>query len=135
MQDSNMNIRIANIGARPPAYLGRIPDNLDCIVSIVKYLPNNFYGKMDEYLEKGYTDEGYYLRNERTLCSIDKNYFKNQEIHYVIADVIYDPKNLHCNLNSVGDRLLELSVKERSDFFKVYAIVDRELREKHIDKE
>lgn len=122
-----MNIRINNIGARPAVYLGKAPEDAHLHVHIVKYNVNEKYGKLEEYLKDGWEDQG------RCICkpqmSIDKNCFLDKEYLYTVAYLNYEEDNYFTRLESVGERLLELSKEERNDFWEVYEIANRKLLE------
>lgn len=127
-----MKVRINNIGAEPVAYLGKNPEENTYECSIVKYLPNDYYGELENYLKDGWEDRGEYINT--AWASIDKNCFLNKETNYVIAFLRYDSKEQCTRLESVGDRLLYIEEDEKKDFFEVYKIADRMIIEK-VDKD
>jgi hypothetical protein len=122
-----VNIRINNIGAMPIAYLGKAPKVSEHECSIIRYYPNEYYGKLEEFLADGWEDKGSCISSNS--ASIDKKCFEGKETHYVIAFLRHD-KNTHTAvLKTVGDRLLDLNDKEEKDFFKVYRLATQNLLE------
>ena len=130
-----MKIRINNIGARPPVYIGNPPENAYRRLSIVLYYPCQYYGKLEEYLADGweYVDEGTRIRKDN--CTISKSFFDKEELLMGIADLEYDSNEDCTNLETVGERVLNLSKKDREDFFEVYELAARKLRETCSDEE
>ena len=130
-----MKIRINNIGARPPVYIGKPPKNAYRILSMVQYYPCQYYGKLEEYLADGweYVDEGTRLRKDN--CTISKSFFDKEELLMGIADLEYDSSEDCTNLETVGERVLNLSNKNREDFFEVYELAARKLREACSDED
>jgi hypothetical protein len=125
-----MKIRIDNIGAQPPTYLGNPPENADNRLVIVKYFPNGKYGKLQEYIDVlGWENDGDYIR--KNMCSIHKNCFENKENNIVIADLIYNAKEEDTFLETVGERVLDLSLEDRETFFEVYALAAKKLAKQH----
>jgi hypothetical protein len=125
-----VNIRINNIGAMPVGYIGNAPKVSEHECSIVRYYPNEYYGKLEEFLADGWEDKGSYISSNS--ASIDKKCFEGKETHYVIAFLRHD-KNTHTAvLTTVGDRLLDLNDKEEKDFFKVYRLATQNLLEEAI---
>jgi hypothetical protein len=130
-----MKIRINNIGARKPAYIGSPPADAHRRLSIVLYYPCQYYGKLDEYLADGweYVDEG--TRITKNNCTISKSFFDLEELLMSIADLEYDSSEDCTNLETVGERVLNLSKQNREDFFEVYELAARKLREACSDDE
>ena len=122
-----MKIRINNFGAEPPTYLCETPLHADQQLSIVKYSPNIKYGKLQEYLDEGWEDIGNSIKKDR--CTIDKNCFTTVEAKYVVATLTYDTKEGCTDLRTVGQRVLELTKKDRETFFSVYEIAAKMLCE------
>jgi hypothetical protein len=120
-----MKIRIDNIGAQPPTYIGKPPEDVDNRLVIVKFFPNPKYGKMQEMLNDGWEDDGDYIRKD--MCSIHKNCFEGKENNIVIADLVYDTKEEITGLETVGERVLDLSLEDRETFFEVYALAAKRL--------
>ena len=130
-----MKIRINNIGAKKPAYIGSPPADAHRRLSIVQYYPCQYYGKLDEYLADGweYVDEGTRIRKDN--CTISKSFFDLEELLMGIADITYDPSEDCTNLETVGERVLNLSKADREDFFEVYELAARKLREACSDED
>jgi hypothetical protein len=124
-----MKIRINNIGARSAS------ENAHRTLSIVQYYPCQYYGKLYDYLADGweYDDTNTCLRKDN--CTISKSVFDLQEMNMVIAYIKYDPDELCTDLKSVGERVLNLSKQDRDDFFEVYELAARKLREACGDEE
>lgn len=124
-----MKIRIDNIGAQPPTYIGNPPEDLDNRLVIVEFFPNEKYGRLQEYIDiLGWENDGEYIR--KNMCSIHKNCFEGKENNIVIADLIYNPKEEDTVLKTVGERVLDLSPEDRETFFEVYAIAAKRLTKK-----
>lgn len=134
-QNQTMKIRINNIGARKPAYIGQPPKDAYRRLSIVQYYPNQYYGKLEEYLADGweYVDDGTRLRKDN--CSISASMFNLEELCMSIADIEYDPSEGCTDLETVGERILYLSKQNREDFFEVYELAARKLREACSDED
>ena len=130
-----MKIRINNIGARPPAYIGQPPKDAHRRLSIVLYYPCQYYGKLEEYIADGweYVDDGTRLRKDN--CTMSKSFFDKEELLMSIADLEYDPSEDCTNLETVGERVLNLSKQNREDFFEVYELAARKLREACSDED
>ena len=124
-----MKIRIDNIGAQPPTYIGNPPEDLDNRLVIVEFFPNEKYGRLQEYIDiLGWENDGDYVR--KNMCSIHKNCFEGKENNIVIADLVYNPKEEDTVLKTVGERVLDLSPEDRETFFEVYAIAAKRLTKK-----
>jgi|688.fasta_scaffold00065_145 hypothetical protein len=129
-----MKIRIDNIGAQPPTYIGKPPEDVDNRLVIVKYFPNGKYGKLQEYIDVlGWENDGDYVR--KNMCSIHKNCFEGKENIIVIADLTYSTKEEDTFLETVGERVLDLSLEDRETFFEVYALAAKKLAEAYSDKD
>jgi hypothetical protein len=128
-----MKIRIDNIGAQPPTYIGKSPEDVDKRVVIVKFFPNPKYGKLQEYIDDGWNDIG--DRIIKDMCSIHKNCFEGKENNIVIADLTYSTKEETTFLETVGERVLDLSLEDRETFFEVYAIAAKKLAKAYSDKD
>ena len=123
---SNINIRINDIEFRNN-YEGTKGE-------FICWSPNLHYGKLEEYLENGWVDNGDMItQTEPFRYSISKSMFMLKETCYVIAWLKYDNKDNVCDLETVGDRLLRL--ENVSDFMEVYEIADRKIMEMNIDQE
>jgi hypothetical protein len=128
-----MKIRIDNIGAQPPTYIGKPPEDVDKRVVIVKFFTNPKYGKLQEYIDDGWNDIG--DRIIKDMCSIHKNCFEGKENNIVIADLTYSTKEEDTFLETVGERLLNLSKEDRDTFFEVYEIAAKKLAEAYSDED
>jgi hypothetical protein len=124
-----MKIRIDNIGAQPPTYIGKSPEDVDKRVVIVKFFLNPKYGKLQEYIDDGWNDIG--DRIIKDMCSIHKNCFEGKENNIVIADLVYSTKEKDTFLGTVGERVLDLSLEDRETFFEVYALAAKKLAKQH----
>lgn len=67
-------------------------------------------------LSEGYTDTGYSLRKGNV--SVSYSCFENTEHCYVVAWLKKDKEGYY--LQTVGDRLLDLSKEERDTLFEIY---------------
>ena len=122
---SNINIRINDIEFRN--YEGTKGE-------FICWSPNLQYGKLEEYLENGWVDNGDMItQTEPFRYSISKSMFKLKETCYVVAWLKYDNKEHVCDLETVGDRLLRL--ENVSDFMEVYKIADRKMMEINTNQE
>jgi hypothetical protein len=65
------------------------------------------------------------------MCSIHKNCFEGKENNIVIADLTYSTKEEDTFLETVGERVLQLSLEDRETFFEVYAIAAKKLAKQH----
>jgi hypothetical protein len=90
--------------------------------------PNDRYGKIEDYLQIGYTKEGLNLRSP-SGSYISLSLFESKELCIVIAWLKYDKKEGCCTLESVGPRLLEMNNEEKKDFFEVYEIAEKKMNE------
>lgn len=127
-----MNIRINNIGAMPVGYIGSAPKVANNECSIIRYYPNEYYGKLNEFLADGWEDKGSSISSNS--ASIDKQCFEGKETHYVIAFLRYNEDEQAAILTTVNDRLLDLTQEEEKDFFKVYRLANQKLLEEAILK-
>jgi hypothetical protein len=124
-----MKIRIDNIGAQPPTYIGKPPEDVDNRLVIVKFFLNPKYGKLQEHLDDGWEDEGDYVR--KGMYSMHKNCFQGKENNIVIADLTYSTKEEDTFLETVGERGLQLSLEDCETFFEVYALAAKKLAKQH----
>jgi len=97
---------------------------------IVKWYPNSYYGKEQEYVDNGWEvgEEFYRLNN----TSIHKNCFVNPESCYTIATLHYDSDEACCDMKTIGPRLLQLSKPERDDFFAVYEYAEDRIQQEEL---
>jgi hypothetical protein len=119
-----MRIRINNIEFKE--YTSTKKDKP--LYEIVKWYPNPYYNKEQEYKDNGYVDNGNFLKND--LHSIQKSLFNNRESCYVIAFV--EQGNESWELRSVGERLVDLTKEEQDNFFNVYIWGQKKLNEMEI---
>ena len=117
---NNINIRINDIEFRNHAVFTR--------GEFIHWSPNPDYGKLDEYIKNGWTDEGdRIVQTELYRCSRSKSLFDLKETCYVVAWLKYDEKDEVCDLETVGDRMLRL--ENIHDFMDVYKIADKKMME------
>ncbi len=100
---------------------------------IIKWQPNCYYGKKQEYLDNGYVENGGFLCYNN--LSIQATFFDKPETCYTIATLQYDADEYCCEMRTVGPRLLELSKPERNDFFAVYEYAEDRIREEELAKQ
>ena len=100
---------------------------------IVKWQPNCYYNKQQEYIDNGWELSGGFYRLNNT--SIDANCFVNPDTCYTIATSHHDKGEGCCDLKTVGSRLLELSRPERVDFFAVYEYAEDRIQEEELARE
>ena len=117
---NNINIRINDIEFRNHGSGAR--------GEFIRWSPNSYYGKLDEYLQNGWVDEGDRLvQTEPYMGSISKSLFELKETCCVVAWLKYDEKDDVCDLETVGDRVLRL--ENIHDFMDVYKIADKKMKE------
>ena len=113
-------------------------NNIECRLTqtryeIIKWFPNEYYNAEQKLIEEGYEKVEFGNGDwsmKKDYRSINSSCFKNPESCYVIAWLKYD-ENEYCNeLESVGDRILNLDKKERDDFFTVYELANKMILEK-----
>ena len=97
---------------------------------IVKWQPNGYYGKEQEYVDNGWEvgEEFYRLNN----TSIHKSCFANPETCYTIATLHYDADERCCDMKTVGPRLLQLNKSERDDCFAVYEYAEDRIQKEEL---
>ena len=110
------NIRIENIELKKTKYK-------DSPYEFVKWYPNPTYGKWDEMVKEGWRENGEFLTKD--YFSYHKSCFEHPESCYVIAWLKKDNDGWY--LETVGDRLLDLSIEERNIFFDIYKKADKKL--------
>ena len=94
----------------------------------VQFTPNQYFGKLQQYLDNGWEDKGDYIAcSEPYKHSISKSLFDLEETCYVLAWLRYDKKDEVCDLTTVGDRLLYAKTFE--DFIEVYRMADKKMME------
>lgn len=100
---------------------------------IVKWFPNCYYGKEQEYVDNGYVLSGGFYRNANV--SISESCFENPESCCTVATLHYDDGEGCCDMHTIGSRLLDLNKSERADFFAVYEYAEDRIREEELNKE
>lgn len=103
-------------------------NNIECRFSqgryeIVKFQPNQYYQKQEEYIADGWKLEGGFFRKNRT--SISSSLFNLPETCYTIVTLKYNRGEGCCDMTTVGNRLLELDKNDRDIFFKVYELAEK----------
>lgn len=111
-----MKIRINNIEFRK--YTTTKTDTP--LYEIVKYEPNPYYNKLQEYLSYGYEVNSDKVVSEKDRLSIDLSLFYIRETCFGIASLSCE-EDRH-ELKSVGTRLLNLTKEEFDDFYEVYKL-------------
>jgi hypothetical protein len=109
-------------------------NNIECRFSqsryeFVKWQPNHYYGKREEYIADGWQSDGGFLRRNNT--SIQESIFNSPEQCYTVATLQYDADEMCCDMNTVGARLLQLDETDRKDFFAVYELAEEIIREEN----
>lgn len=85
---------------------------------ILKWQPNHYYGKLDEYLANGYTNEGRFISNGGS--NIDIKFFDKPESCYMLASWNnIDHDEMSPDLEFVGNRVFELSAEEKLIFMEL----------------
>jgi hypothetical protein len=100
---------------------------------IIKWFPNEYYNAEQKLIEEGYEKVEFGNGDwnlKKDYHSINSSCFKNPESCYVIAWLKYDEDEYCTELESVGDRILNLDKKERDDFFTVYELANKMILEK-----
>lgn len=122
-----MKLRINNIEFRKYTFLKLGKENF---YEIVKWYENSYFGKEQEYIDKGYKESfgGEFLTNGKG-SSIQKSFFKYKESCIAIAFLCIGEEDVI--LESVGSRILELSENELQDFMNVYRKANKKLIKKY----
>lgn len=113
-------------------------NNIECRLTqtryeIIKWFPNEYYNAEQKLIEEGYEKVEFGNGDwnlKKDYRSINSSCFKNPESCYVIAWLKYDEDEYCTELESVGDRILNLDKKERDDFFTVYELANKMILEK-----
>jgi hypothetical protein len=109
-------------------------NNIECRFSqgcyeIVKWSPNGYYNKQEEYLADGWElDGGFFRRNN---VSIQASIFDSPEHCHTVATMHYDAGEGCCDMKTVGPRLLDLNKMDRKDFFAVYELTEKRIRKEN----
>jgi len=121
-----MNIRIDNIECKPTDYKDRE-------YQIVKWGVNPYYGNVEKMMDEGYTkveyDNGEWGLT-KDFCTIHGSCFKNPETCYVIAWLKPNHKEPDIDMETVGNRVLDLEQNELNTFMRVYRIAHELIMEK-----
>ncbi len=118
-------------------------ENIECRFTqnqyeFVKWYPNKYFGTKAQLIAEGYElivsqDDDFSLVKHNH--HIHGSCFQSPESCYVIATIVYD-KNEHCTeIKSVGSRLLDLTKKERNNFFEVYHYADKQIKKENKNKD
>jgi hypothetical protein len=75
---------------------------------IVKWQPNCYYGKQQEYIDNGWILSGGMYRLNNT--SISEGLFALPETCYTVATLHYDDDERCCSMKTVGARLLDSDI-------------------------
>jgi hypothetical protein len=118
-----MKIRINNIECRNTRGDGNDPE-------FIKWYPNPYYGSEQKMIEEGYEkviypDGGWGMTKDH--ITVNGSCFQNPESCYVIACLKINHREPCIDLETVGSRLLDLTVEDRNDFFEVYRIAEEKL--------
>lgn len=96
---------------------------------IILWYPNEYYGREQDLLDKGY------VRDSESFTipghSIDLSCFEYPEVCYVIAFIHLNHREPCTYLETVGERLLELTPQDKEDFFEVYSRANKKIKIKH----
>jgi hypothetical protein len=120
--------RINNIEFRP--YKGKENEPL---YEIVKWFPDQHYGKRQEYIDSGYKELDAYISNSG--LSIDNSCFLSPESCYVIAFIRLDKDEYCISIDMVGDKILELIPSEYLNFRSVLEWGNNKISKKYFKKE
>ena len=109
-------------------------NNIECRFSqsryeIVKWQPNERYNKQEEHIADGWTLSDGFFRKDN--ISIQASIFDSPEHCYTIATLHYDAGEGCCDMETVGPRLLDLSIDDRNDFFDVYRLSEERIRKEN----
>jgi hypothetical protein len=118
-----MKIRINNIECREPR-----SDSGN--YEMVKWYPNEYYGSEQKMIDDGYEkviypNGGWGMKKD--WHTVNESCFQNPESCYVIAWLKINHREPCIDLETVGSRLLNLTVEDRNDFFEVYRIAEEKL--------
>ncbi len=112
-------------------------NNIECRFSqgryeIIKWQPNCYFEKEQEYLDNGYVLSGDFYRKDNV--SIQATFFSLPETCYTVATLTYDADEYCCEMKTVGPRLIELDKTDRADFFAVYEYAEDRIREEELNR-
>lgn len=100
---------------------------------IVRWQPNSYYNKQEEYLADGWERTGGFYRKDNV--SVSEGCFVNPETCYTVATLQYRAGEGDCDMHTVGSRLLQLDRADREDFFAVYELAEDRIREEARNQE
>jgi hypothetical protein len=118
-------------------------NNIECRFSqgryeIIKWYTNDYYGAEERMISEGWEkvtwDNGDWSM-KRQNTQINSSCFKNPESCYTIATLEYSRGEDCCDMKTVGNRLLQLSKKNRKDFFAVYQLAEEMINHENRDKD
>lgn len=122
-----MNIRIGNIECRQTIYKEREYE-------ILKWQVNQYYGNEEKMInEDGYTKVEYDNGGwglTKGFHTINSSCFKSPETCYVIAWLKPNRREPDVNMETVGNRMLDLEQSELNTFMRVYRIAHELIMEK-----
>ena len=118
-------------------------ENIECRFAqnqyeFVRWYPNKYFGTKAQLIAEGYElivsqDDDFSLVKHNH--HVHGSCFQSPESCYVIATIVYD-KNEHCTeIKSTGSRLLDLTKKERNNFFEVYHYADKQIKKENKNKD
>ena len=127
-----MNVRIGNIECRQTIYK-------ECEYEIIKWQVNQYYGNEEKMInEDGYTKVEY-VNGEwglnKGFHTINSSCFKSPETCYVIAWLKPNRREPDVNMETVGNRMLELEQSELNTFMRVYRIAQELIMEEMRENE
>lgn len=131
--DRRGNIAITNFyldGITPKPIQSHLKHPPFSFFEIVKYQQNDYYGKLDDYLNDGYEYSfgGDFLKKDNR--SIDISFFDKKESNHMIAYwVNIDHDELIPDLKFVGSRPFELEESEKQVFWELANV-----GQQHIEK-
>lgn len=110
-----VKVRINNIELRKTGYKNEYR------YEFIKWQTNEHFGKLEDYMKDGYvmSPSGESIRNGCRI--IDLSMFKLPETCYVIA-WLKKHKEGGWDMETVGDRLIDLDKQERDEFFELYKV-------------
>lgn len=118
---TNSCIRIGNIEYRHDPDFKK---NFAYEHSILKWYKNEFFGKLDEYLENGYVEKDGFL--VKGIVQVDKGMFRSPEMICVIAHLEFNRSGDGYDIVSVGRRILELDETDHKNLCRVIDIFDED---------
>jgi len=97
---------------------------------MIKWYPNEYYGSEQKMIDDGYEKVIYPLGGwgmKKDWHTVNESCFQNPESCYVIAWLKINHREPCIDLETVGSRLLNLTVEDRNNFFEVYKIAEEKL--------